>query len=528
MIRGQSPVEVYSNGDDRPAVAALTTLEQVRWTLARVLGQEEVRPLWPVRVVMIAPARGSQPPAAPALRPSRDLYVAGVNARDGLPPQVLRDFTLLLLESETRRLPKEIEDGLVEVFATASAEATRLTLSPPEKDRQTRDWARMYLLAVTPEYAGRVRVFFSNIQSGAGYEVAYKNAFQSTQKAMEAKVDEYFRAGQFGAETLSGMPLNPTRDIRKRDLDDSQAALALADLQSGEDRRKAFLAIVNAADGSTEALEGAGLLEEAVEAGTRSATAWFAAGMALRETDTPKAIEWLAQAAELNPRWAEPHARIAELEEQLERVIPRWRKAVELDPRNARYWEELADSQQRGRLYEEAAQSWRTAEMAAATEVERERIRERRLAYERRRLELEAAEARRQEEEKARELESLKQEALARIRAAEAKASEGKESIDSSKVVEWWDGPRPEGKAVGTLEAVECVKGQARLVVRGSDGKTLKYLVKDPGKVVLMGGGELSLGCGPQKPPRRVTVEFAPRKDAAHGTAGDVALVEFQ
>jgi hypothetical protein len=528
LIRGQSPIEVYSNSDDRRAVEALTTLEQVRWMVARLLGKDEVRPVWPVRVVMIAPGRDSARYLNAHLRLSRDLYVAGVDGKQGLPPQLLREYVRLLLESETRRLPPEIEDGLAEVFSTASAEATRISVgAPPEKERQTRDWARMHLLAVTPEYAGRVRVFFSVLQAGAGYEIAYKNAFESTQKEMEAKVDRYFQAGQFEPQTVSGMPLNPNRDIRKRDLEDAAAELALADLLDGEDRRKAFLALVNST-GSPEAMEGAELYEEAVKAGTQSAMAWHRLGLSLRESDSARAIELLARAAELNARWAEPHARIAELETQLERKIPRWRKAVELDPRNARYWEELADAQQQGRLYEEAAQSWRTAELAAATEEERERIRQRRLAYEKRRLDLEAAELKRQEEEKARELEQLRQEALARIRAAEAKAREGKEAIDPTKVVEWWDGPRPEGKASGALERVECVRGKLRLVVREPDGKLVKYLVPDPNKVVLMGGGQIELRCGPQKPPPAVSLEFTPRKDAAEGTVGDVAVVEFR
>ena len=41
------------------------------------------------------------------------------------------------------------------------------------------------------------------------------------------------------------------------------------------------------------------------------------------------------------------------------------------------------------------------------------------------------------------------------------------------------------------------------------------------------GSGEVSLGCGVQKP-RHVTIEYFPKANARLATAGEVATIEFQ
>ena len=74
----------------------------------------------------------------------------------------------------------------------------------------------------------------------------------------------------------------------------------------------------------------------------------------------------------------------------------------------------------------------------------------------------------------------------------------------------WWDGPKPAGKVQGNLKQVDCLGKQARLVVEGDDRKTVRLLVADPGKIAIIGAGELSLGCGVQKP-RRVVSRIFPQ-----------------
>ena len=68
--------------------------------------------------------------------------------------------------------------------------------------------------------------------------------------------------------------------------------------------------------------------------------------------------------------------------------------------------------------------------------------------------------------------------------------------------------------------------GKCRLVVESDDHKTTRLLVTDPGKIAVIGGGTLTLGCGAQKP-RRVNIEYFPKADARLATAGEVASIEF-
>ena len=49
-----------------------------------------------------------------------------------------------------------------------------------------------------------------------------------------------------------------------------------------------------------------------------------------------------------------------------------------------------------------------------------------------------------------------------------------------------------------------------------------------PGKIAIAGTSNSSLGCGPQRPPRRLTVEYTATPDAKLASAGDVQVIEFQ
>ena len=74
---------------------------------------------------------------------------------------------------------------------------------------------------------------------------------------------------------------------------------------------------------------------------------------------------------------------------------------------------------------------------------------------------------------------------------------------------------------------MDCLGKQLRVVLTGDDGKPIRLLVADPGRITLIGAGELTLGCGPQKA-RRVSVEYFPKPNPKLATAGEVAVIEFQ
>ena len=249
---------------------------------------------------------------------------------------------------------------------------------------------------------------------------------------------------------------------------------------------------------------------------------------ALKEPDAQAAEKLLVHASELNPRWAEPHARIAAITGDLGHKIGRMKKAVSLDPRRLEWWRTLADWQWQGRLYADAQQSWRQAERLAADPELKAQIAARGQELAQQRIDLETADRLRAEEEKRAELEKLRQEALARIREAENRANaQLNPGAQPAKAVNWWDGPRPSAKVSGALERMECLKQGAKLHIRGAGGKVTVLHIPDPSKIVLSGSGEMDLQCGPQKPARRVMIEYSPKPDARLGTAGEAAFIEF-
>jgi hypothetical protein len=123
----------------------------------------------------------------------------------------------------------------------------------------------------------------------------------------------------------------------------------------------------------------------------------------------------------------------------------------------------------------------------------------------------------------------LKNEALNSIKEAEARANKGRAPLDpNTKVVEWWDDNKGAQRLSGVFQKVDCLGKAARVWIAPPAAKPVSFYIKDPGQIVLTGGGEVSFGCGPQKPQRNVTVEYRPRVDAKLGTQGDVTVIEFR
>jgi tetratricopeptide (TPR) repeat protein len=525
------PVELYTDGGHKEARQVLATFDQLNHTVARLLGKPDVTPMWPTRLIMVRQSKDSARYRTPSIDMRRDRYTGGLVTGDAIPVAWLRQHALRVLREDTNPLPSAVEQGLGELLSTIEVKATHITLGTPptEAERRTRNWARMHFLCVNEEYSGRVRVFFSNLQQGASFEVAYRNAFERGEKDMEAEVDRFFKAGQFAPGQVAGKPLDPEHDYRARPVLDTRYEVYLADLLRGSEAQAAYRAALNKGEKNPEAFEGAGMLAEATANGSESAPAWLAYGEELAaKKELEKARDAIRKAAQLNPRWAEPHARLAAIEEKPGLAIGMLKRAAELEPRNVQRWLQLADAQLAFKDFAAAGLSWRTAERAAPTEEERRKIEARRLEFEQQRIDLQAAERKRLEDEKAKELEKLRQEALNRIREAELRANAGAGAADPNrKVVDWWDDKTPKQTLTGSLERVDCLKGPARLVIRDNNGKPVQLLISDPGKIVLMGEGEMTLGCGPQKPVRRVKIEYAPKPNAKLATAGEVAIVEF-
>ncbi len=519
------PFEVLTAAGQRPGRELLNTLEQLRYTLGVVLGKHDIEPVWPVRVSVFDSPRQARGVQLSTLKLSRDAWVGAVVKNGPLP---IRECVRLLLEASTGRMPAEVESGLLDVFSTIQVQAIRITLgTPPPSGRRTMAWARVHLLTITPEYSGRAPVFFSNLAHGADWEAACHNAFEKTPAELDAEVQRYLAAGSFPARKISGAPINPRRDFVPRQVPPERARLALADLLDGEAARAAYQAILNEFGKVPGALEGLGDYAGAIDAGSKSARCWLEFGR--RQREPAKARAAYSTAAARNPRWAEPYFRMAELDSDPALKARHLRKATELEPRNTAYWQALAEACLKAHDFAGAGRAWSGALRSAASQAERERFRQARQAVERQRADYLAGERRRRAEQRERELQRLKQEAMDRIRAAEQQANAATPEAPKGRVVvPWWDDTRPKSKVQGLLTRVVCSGATARLLIQDIGGNTVRILVRDPSKVVVLGGGERTLACGPLKPPRRVTVEYLIRPDARLGTAGEASVIEFQ
>ncbi|HSW49431.1 MAG TPA: hypothetical protein VLH09_04615, partial [Bryobacteraceae bacterium] len=452
----------------------------------------------------------------------------------------------ILIASGQGRLPAEMENGLVTLLSTLEFRGPEVILgAPPPEPRRSRDWARLHLLATKEEYYGKLRTLVYNLERGVEAEPAYRNALGKPPAEIDKEVEAYLRAGDYATVPLRRRPINPDKDFAANPADAVRAAIVNADLLLADparapEARARYQSILKGTPSSPEALEGLGLaslidkrqqeardlLSRAIEAGSTSARAHLE--YARLEPDRDKAVAALEKAANLNPRWAEPHFEMALREPDAALRIQLLAAAAKLEPRNDGYWRALAEAQEAAGEFVAAAKSWAAAELAAPTSEDRQRLRETRQRAEVRRREQEQAERERKAEEARRELEALKQKSFASIQAALDKANRENPAIPpaSGKVEPWWDGPRPDAKVQGVLRQVDCLGKQARLVIEMADRKVTRLIVRDPGQIFIA-GGEKSLTCGPQKPARRVMVEYFAKPDAKLGTAGEVAVIEF-
>jgi len=536
------PYEVLSDSGERDARQRLAELEQFRFALEQLLGKESIHPVWPVRVLVLRNVKER----TGGLALAREAYLAAVPARGPLPAAFLRSVALLFIQSAPRGLPAALESALADVFSTLTTDGLRITLgTPPPAELRTADWALMHMLATTPGYYSGVRVLIRNLERGVEDEPAWRNAFGKSEAQLRKEAEAHLRAGRFETVSPHSRTLRPEKDFQPLKLAPGAERIALADLalanpEGGGPAQQAYQAVLTASPGAPEGLEGLALLalregdtkealtllRQATDAGANSARAWYEYGRL--EPDRDKAVTALERAAKLNPRWALPHFALAEREPDPARRAFLLGEAARRDPRNVGYWRALAELQEAAGQFIEAAKTWTAAEQAAGTLVEREKLRQLRLQAEVRRREQEAEAKRRAAEAEAQELERLKQKSIAAIQAALDKAQRENPPMPSSgPVVPWWDGPQPDAKVSGLLTQVDCLGKLARLVIQVDEGKAMRLLVRDPNQIAVVGAGEKSFGCGPQKPARKIRVEYFAKPDAKLGTAGEVAVLEF-
>ncbi len=535
------PFEVFTDASPKAGRETLVRFEQLRHALGQLVGDDNLTTPQPVRIFVFKNARetAAYPSTAPVIQ-ARDRYAILLTAAAPISASVNRETTRLLLESNTARMPAAIEHGLLAVFSTIDITGIKITLGRPVPPAErTQDWALVDMLATETEYYGKLRVIVYNLRRGIDPEAAYRNAVGKSPAEINQLAAQFLAAGKFQTAGVSSRPMSE-RDFAEKPVEAAATRLALADLLLGEPSRSAYEKLLAEKANVAEAEEGLGLLAlranqkeaarghllKAMEAGSSSAAAYVE--YARIEPDKAKAMAALEKAVKVNPKLAEPHVLMAERESDLDRRILHLQAAAKIDARNARLWQSLAESYLMVHNYAEAAKAWRSAEQAATEDKDRDRFRQARVAIEQQRLDYEAAERRREQAEKEREIERLKAEARAEVHALEAKANRGNATASGAeKPVPWWEGPKPSGRARGTLQQVDCLGKQLRIIVAQEGGKTVRLLVPDAAQVAIMGGGVQTLQCGRQQA-RSVVIEYFPKPNGKLATVGEVATIEFQ
>lgn len=524
------PFVVYSDAGEDRAREALYHLEQFRFVFGETLGKKDLQTVWPVTVVVRRPQKGEAPPR---LGFSRDGWMTTWPAGAAPGEEFFRELGLLLIEDNWReRMPGRLEETVAVLFSTLRLEGGRVTVgAPPAPPERTKEWALIQYLLTDETTTTRTRVLLSNLAAGADRGTAFRNAFGRRAEEFEAEAEKYLAGGQYRTLTMPGRPLNPRLAFPVIPMLPSRLRVLPADLLMARgapaaEARTAYQRAIEERPGPL-GWEGLGLtlLGEGAKEEARQA---LEAMRKLMDPQRDKCARGLLElglyeeAAQKNPRWAEPYERAAGREPGPVRRAYLLKKAAELKPRDPELWARLAKAQSEAKQYAEAEKSWRAAERVARSEEERGQIARAREEFEQARLEAEAAERARRRKEEQDELERLKKEALDRIREAERKASQG--GLEGKKIEQWWEGP-PAETFTGTLESVQCQGRRARLTLRDAGGKAVTMTIPDAGKVLVVGAGEgqAQLSCGAQKPARRVKIEYTVK---AGGTA-EVLSVEF-
>ncbi len=454
------PFEVYTARDQKHARATLNHLEQLRFAFGYFTGKTEAKTLWPVRLI------SGREPSSPRLERINDSFRARLNEKADVPPAWNEELLAVLIADNLGRMPAEIEAGLIAVLSTAEVSGTHIIIGQPPGQPDL-NWARMHYLMTSEEYRGRVRVFLANLERGIEWDVALRNSISRTKVQIEEEARRHLESKTVATFDLPGKPVNADRDFAPRVPD--------------EDRLRALLATAHQ-PGSAMGLAAAG--------------------------------QWEA-ASKVQPEWSEPWYQLSRTETDAARKGGLLKKAAELAPRNASLWTEFATLMTSYERWTDADKAWAQALKAAESPAAREAIQQRRRDMAEQRAAAEE-EAKRQAKLSAeREIQQLKNEAVARIRMAEAKANEAQPPRDpSAKVVEWWDGPKTDATVKGLLRRVDCAGKRLTLVIDRpgepkGPGQTLTLTVPDPTRVTIEGAsGAATLSCGIQRPARVIEVDY--------------------
>lgn len=489
-----SSLRVIGNAGDGEARRQLVEMEQIRFVLGGMFGNDprgraQLESLWPITLVLF----DSEKDRAAYALPTPFVEGGSSNLSTTPSPAWRSEIARQLIESNAVHMPEEFEVGLSDLFATIQVKTTRVSIGAPLPAElritgsRLRGWAKVHMLATQPEYQGRMRVFMNNLQGG-DFGLAAFNTYGISGTELEKRMNAYADRGVFEAAEVFGAAIDPAKSFYERRLPAAEVSALLAELKSPgkpfpPDSPRGLLA-----------------------ANTRDS---------------------LYSAIAANPKWAEPHARLAALFTDPRAKIAPLEKAVQLEPRHIEYWEALAKAQTDAGMFPEAAKTWIAAEKAAGTEAERARLRKERAAIEEQRVEAELAARRAAKDDQERELRRVMAESEARVKAAEAAANR-----TNGQQATFTEGRAPvafneayHGVTIaGRLTEVACVDSILKLIIQTANGQISEVLVQASPEQ----DGKPVFTCGRVDPPRKIEVTHNGKADSRWNTVGEAETYDLK
>lgn len=446
------PFEIYTDRNQKQSRTTLNHVEQLRWAFSYFTGKQDPGTLWPIRIIV------TNQPTSPQFTLINDGLRGFLNEKDDVPVAWNTQIIRTLIDDNLKRLPKEIEDGLIAVLSTTEVSGTHIIIGQPPAQPDL-DWARMHYLMTREEYRSRVRVILANLNQGVNLDTALKNSLSQSLDQVNQAAQSHLNAAAVTTFDLPGKPLNASRDFTLR-----------------YPEKKA----ITQATSNTN------------EPGTAMTLA---------------AEKKYAEASKIAPSWSLPYYQLSLQETDAGKKAGLLKKAAELAPRDARVWTEFAVLMMEYQRWADADQAWASAQRAAQNQTERQQIQAQRSRLVELRAEAEEQAKREAKLEAERDLQRVKNEAIARIKKAE-NALNGENPIAPEKVEQWWENPKGDATLSGTLTRVDCLAdGKLRLVIQ-SNGKATTFQVNHPTRFSIEGSEQATLGCGVQRPARKVAVQF--------------------
>jgi hypothetical protein len=528
------PFFVDSDGDTAAARDALTQLEQLRWVMGGLLESKDLRSVWPIRVIISKAAKANPTTSGTEFVLQNGSYQLLTLPGAHLP---LGQVASIFLESNTARLPAEVESGVQQLFDTLEAQGSRVTwgANPTHPDLA---WARIHLLATKFEYQAHFHIFMTALRSGSTLKAAERNSFAVSPEALEKEVAEHLKQANWESASISGRPLDPKRDFGEHTIDAITAQVYVANTQLIANTTMAEAAFRKAVNegGDAAALGFEGLaqvaklnkedpradFESAIKAHSKSAPVYLGAALGRPANE---ALPLLKDAAKMNPLWAEPVFQQVQFAADLNEKEALIKRATQLDPRISEYWIQLAQVQTANGHASFAQGSWLKAEDSAKNEKERERIHQLRTNSEQARLDALEAERRHDRQEAHETDRRAKEGAEAAIHAAEERANRTMDAAAGGKPVGDtvpYSSLLPKKKIIGILTQVDCLSHGTRLVIKTKTGQISPLLLTETASV------PLQLTCGPQKLTRRVALTYTVNADELHHTVGDITEFAWQ